>query len=183
MAYVLTWSYQLQEIHGILLHLVLALKRDVLQHTMYCKKRIHRLTCHWCNHHQDLFIIDYQYLFIIYKHILMMITPVVSPQNITTFWLISNYLYGAFVKLSIGSLGIVGLSRDSFIHMCNNIATNQKHFNFMITKSNNMIIRTTYCNYACVTNLGLSRAFYRTDTLLSFALTFESRFLFLWRHL
>ena len=56
----------------------------------------------------------------------------------------SAYSSIMFVNLSIGSLGIFGLSCSSFIDMCNAPDISENHLRFMISKLSNLTIRTTY---------------------------------------
>ena len=56
----------------------------------------------------------------------------------------SKYPLVKFVNLFISSLGIFGQSCNSFIEMCTDVSINTGHTNYIITKSTNIIIRTTY---------------------------------------
>ena len=63
----------------------------------------------------------------------------------------SKYRHVKFVNLLISSLGIFGKSCDSFSQMCDDLAINIGHTNFIITILTSIIIRTTYC-IICMSN-------------------------------
>lgn len=73
-----------------------------------------------------------------------------------------KYRQAAYFNFVMGSLGIFQQSCDSFIQMCSNLAINQRHINYMVTKQADTIIRTTYCNF-CRCNEPLT-----TPNLLSY---------------
>ena len=56
----------------------------------------------------------------------------------------SQFSLVKFVNLSVSCLGIFGRSADSFIDMCKDLDVNQNHLRFIIKKTSNIIIRSTY---------------------------------------
>ena len=49
-----------------------------------------------------------------------------------------------FVNLSVSCLGIFGRSADSFIDMCKELEIDKSYLRFIIRKTSNIIIRSTY---------------------------------------
>ena len=59
-----------------------------------------------------------------------------------------------FLNLSVSCLGIFGRSTDSFIDMCKELEIDKSYLRFIVRKTTNIIIRSTYFIFAAETNPG-----------------------------